>query len=396
MKKIYFLVDEFPRLGGAEVVTDRLAQELANRGIPVTVVCRTKGAQKYKGGAYTTRCWSPLSYAQKRSAIQGIPLIMKPLGFTLVALRKVKKLAWAVDITEKILSRRIVSSWDADDIVVATRGDILDIFLAQSDFRRRGSQVPLIINQFHTSLDPLGEYGAFIEESYRNRDVISGLTVLSQRCQESFIGEWRLPVLVLPNPNPSDAEYVLRDFSKTVVVAARLVESKQVDISIQAFKKFISYPEFSDWSMRIFGAGTEEENLKKYVKELGLDTQVSFMGLTAPGKMFSRAGLHLMCSRFEGRPLVIQEAGCYGIPTIAFNVSGGVHDLVHSLSGGLAEPGDLESLVELMKVNARLAGQRENAQRIVNQVYQYDVERVATRFVSWLNELKVTKSTKAY
>ena len=60
MKKIYFLVDEFPRLGGVEVVTDRLAQELANRGIPVTVVCRTKGSQKYKGGAYTTQCWSPL------------------------------------------------------------------------------------------------------------------------------------------------------------------------------------------------------------------------------------------------------------------------------------------------------------------------------------------------
>lgn len=122
MKKIYFLVDEFPRLGGAEVVTDRLAQELANRGIPVTVVCRTRGAQKSKSRAYAIQCWSPLSYAEKRSAIQGIPLIMKPLGFTLVALRKVKKLAWAVDITEKIFSRRVVSSWGADDIVVATRG----------------------------------------------------------------------------------------------------------------------------------------------------------------------------------------------------------------------------------------------------------------------------------
>lgn len=394
MKKIYFLVDEFPRLGGAEVVTDRLAQELANRGIPVTVVCRTRGAQKSKSRAYAIQCWSPLSYAEKRSAIQGIPLIMKPLGFTLVALRKVKKLAWAVDITEKIFSRRVVSSWGADDIVVATRGDILDIFLAQSNLRHRGGQLPLIINQFHTSLDPLGEYGAFIEESYRNRDVISGLTVLSQRCQKSFIGEWGLPVLVLPNPNPSDADYVLRDFSKTVVVAARLVESKQVDISIQAFKKFISYPEFSDWNMKVFGAGTEEENLKKYVKELGLEAQVSFMGLSAPGKMFSQAGLHLMCSRFEGWSLVTQEAGCYGVPTIAFDVSGGVHDLVNSLNGDLAEPGDLESLVELMKAKARLSAQQENAQRIISQVYQYDVEKIATRFVSWLNELQVAKSTK--
>lgn len=36
-----------------------------------------------------------------------------------------------------------------------------------------------------------------------------------------------------------------------------------------------------------------------------------------------------------------QEAGCYGVPTIAFNVSGGFHDLVTSLNGDLAEPGDL-------------------------------------------------------
>lgn len=391
MKKIYFLVDEFPRLGGAEVVTDRLAQELATQGVDVTVVCKTFGVQKNRKRAYAVRCWSPLNYAQKRSALQGIPTFLKPLGASLIILRKLKKLAGAVNVTEKILSRRIASSWSEDDIIVSTRGDILDEFLSQSNLLDGKHKLPLIVNQFHTSLDPLGEYGAFIEESYKNRDVISGLTVLSQRCQESFIGDWRLPTLVLPNPNPPSNENVLRDFSKTVVVAARLVESKQVDVSIKAFKKFTAYSEFSDWNMKIYGAGVEESNLKSYVHELGLDERVSFMGVTAPGRMFSQAGLHLMTSRFEGRSLVIQEAGCYGVPTIAFDVSGGVHELVTSLCGGLAEPGNLEALVELMKVNARLASQQEHAQRIISQSHEYDVEKVATRLVSWLNELKATK-----
>ena len=393
MKNIYFLVDEFPRLGGLEVVTDRLAQDLANRGIPVTIVCRTRGQKKdHIERAYSIQCWSPLNYAQKHSALQGVPLVMKPLALTLIVLRKIKKLAWAVDITEKIISRKIVSSWGTDDIVVATRGDILDSFLAQSGLVRERNQIPTIINQFHTSLDPLGEYGAFIEESYRNRDVISGFTVLSRRCQESFISRWGTPILVLPNPNPPDMEHLLRDFSKTVVVAARLVESKQVGMSIQAFQKFISSPEFSDWSMKIYGAGVEEGNLKKYVKDLGLDAQVTFMGLSSPGKMFSQAGLHLMSSRFEGWSLVTQEAGCYGVPTVAFNVSGGVQQLVTSLQGGLAEPFNIDELVEMMRVKARSAAHQEYARHIMNQSQRYNVEDVVDYFISWLNSLQLTEN----
>lgn len=390
MKKIYFLVDEFPRLGGGEVVTDRLAQELTVRDIDVTVICRTPGFYKIQERSYTVQCWSPLSYAQKRSALQGLSLIMQPLGLLLIVLRKINMLSMGVNFTEKILSRRIASTWDKDDVVIATRGDILDVFLTQSGLRGNKENLPIIINQFHTSLDPLGEYGAFLEESQKNCDVIDGLTVLSRRCKESFIQGWGIPVLVLPNPNPTGEGKKLRDFSKTVVVAARFVESKQIDVSIRAFKKFVSDAEFSDWNMKIYGAGAEEANLRALVKGLNLESQIAFMGLSSPGEMFAQAGLHLMCSRFEGWSLVTQEAGCYGVPTVAFDVSGGVHSLVTSLNGGLAELGDIEGLVTLMKSHALLSSQQEHAQKIMEQSRRYDVEEVATYFLRWLDKLRVT------
>lgn len=149
-RAIYFLVDEFPRFGGAETVTDRLASELTERGERVVVLAKTSGMKLLREGAYTGEYCSPFSFALKKS----------------VFLNKL------VDVSAAIIIKKKIRRWNSSDIIISTRADILLQLISSPAFDIEVKS--LIINQFHTSLNPLGEYGAFIEEARRSLKVIDG------------------------------------------------------------------------------------------------------------------------------------------------------------------------------------------------------------------------------
>lgn len=171
-RTIYFLVDEFPRLGGAETVTDRLASELTERGERVVVLAKTSGMKLPREGAYTVEYWSPLAFALKQSVLRQISLRQVPRGLFLFALKKSGILNKFVDVSAAIIIKKKIRRWNSSDIIISTRADILLQLISSPAFDIEGK--PLIINQFHTSLNPLGEYGAFIEEARRSLKVIDG------------------------------------------------------------------------------------------------------------------------------------------------------------------------------------------------------------------------------
>lgn len=387
-RTIYFLVDEFPRLGGAETVTDRLASELTERGERVVVLAKTSGMKLPREGAYTVEYWSPLAFALKQSVLRQISLRQVPRGLFLFALKKSGLLNKLVDISAAILIKKKIRRWNSADIVISTRADILLQLISSPAFNIRDK--PLIINQFHTSLNPLGEYGAFIEEARRSLKLIDGFTVLSENCRNSFINDWCIPTLVLDNPNPPLNKFSISSFEKRIVVASRLVESKQVDIAIKAFSRFVQDPLYEDWCMEIFGDGSERHALESMVENLGVEKSVFFRGQArTPEEIFSRASIHLMTSRFEGRAMVIQEAACFGIPSIAFDVSGGTHELVKSLDGVLVQPGDSEQLLsELKKMAVNRLQLEQNSLQVRSKANQYDPSTIVDTFLRWVEQIQ--------
>lgn len=70
-REIFFLVDEFPRIGGIESSVDILASGLSKKGITVTVLARLSGIDFTPRGNYKIKIWSPFRYATRRSAIKG-------------------------------------------------------------------------------------------------------------------------------------------------------------------------------------------------------------------------------------------------------------------------------------------------------------------------------------
>lgn len=62
--------------------------------------------------------------------------------------------------------------------------------------------------------------------------------------------------------------------------------------------------------------------------------------------------INLLASEHEGFGLSLLEAGCLGVPSVAFDVSPGVHDLMTTLGGGLIPEGNhrayIQAVVDLM------------------------------------------------
>lgn len=393
ISRVIFLVDEYPRLGGTEVVTDRMAQEIARKGIPVEVLARTKGVGFSASLPYKIRIWSPLSYAMKRSAVSGVSKSMIPFALLLILCRKIKILPYLVSVSEKVIIRGFLRGLKREDVIISTRADILDMILkAAGQNLKSRLKDPLVVNQFHTSLSPLGEYGAFLPETQKNIHFIDGFTVLSERCKNSKIKSWGIPTIFLPNPNPVYTSKKLRHFQKKIVVAARFVESKQIDKAIEVFEKFISDPEYKEWSLDIFGAGELQDDIKKLIRSKDLEGKISLRGQAeTPEEIFSSAGIHLMTSRFEGWSLVSQEAGCFGVPTIAFDVSGGTRYLVESLSGYVVPLNDMKSLLTFLKYLADKSKSDDYAISIRDASLLFDVGIIVDNFLSWLKKMQKSR-----
>ena len=98
----------------------------------------------------------------------------------------------------------------------------------------------------------------------------------------------------------------------------------------------------SDLSYAILGNGGELEDLKNKAVEFKVSDNFSFLGYQKkPMDFIKNAKLILMTSHYEGFPNVLLEAGILGVPCIAFDVPGGIKDIiVDGVNGFLIKNGD--------------------------------------------------------
>lgn len=129
------------------------------------------------------------------------------------------------------------------------------------------------------------------------------------------------------------------------VTVARLSEEKGIARLIHA-AGLLSLP----FQFYIIGEGDEKAYLQNLIHELQLETKVFLKGeSTEPFKGMENADLFLMGSYYEGFPNVLLEAGALGIPVIAFNVPGGIAEIITEDNGILAEDNDIIGFAAAIK-----------------------------------------------
>ncbi|WP_424216813.1 stealth conserved region 3 domain-containing protein (plasmid) [Streptomyces sp. BI20] len=180
---------------------------------------------------------------------------------------------------------------------------------------------------------------------------IDALVSLTDRTNDWFadsLGATAPELVAIPNAVPDGYRPRSDLDGKTIVLAARMTPEKQLDHAIEAFAAIAD--EHPEWTMRIFGDGPQEVNLRRMVEARGLHDRVRLMGRSAQMEQeWAKAALAVLPSRNEAFPLVLLEVFAAGVPVIAYDIVTGPAEIVrHGVDGLLVPAADRESLAAAM------------------------------------------------
>lgn len=128
----------------------------------------------------------------------------------------------------------------------------------------------------------------------------------------------------------------------------------------------------------ICGRGVELENLQTLARELGVESQVHFLGFRTDIKeLLTAADLFLFTTRQEGLPRSMMEAMASGLPCLASRIRGNV-DLIDEGKGGyLCAPDDAEGFAKAINVLATDANLRAEMRAYnLEKIKEYDISVV--------------------
>jgi len=116
-----------------------------------------------------------------------------------------------------------------------------------------------------------------------------------------------------------------------LITVARLSSEKGIERLIHA-AGLLSVP----FQYFIIGEGDKRAGLQQLINELHLQENIFLTGEKAgPFTGMEDADLFLMGSYYEGFPNAALEAGAHGIPVIAFNVPGGIAEIITQNENGM-------------------------------------------------------------
>lgn len=125
---------------------------------------------------------------------------------------------------------------------------------------------------------------------------------------------------------------------KEIVAIGRLRPQKNYKLMIDAFSMI--HPKHTDYVLRVYGKGTDEEILKKYVKDHGLENNVVFEGFTLDvHDAIKSSDIYVLSSDYEGMPNTLMEAMGMGFPVVSTDCAGGgPRTLIKDGENGLLVP----------------------------------------------------------
>ena len=141
-------------------------------------------------------------------------------------------------------------------------------------------------------------------------------------------------VVVLPNPNPVNANQKSNLTQKRILSIGRMDKEKGFDYLINICANL--FQKRKDWCLDIYGQDDgEKENLERIIKMKHMQGHIN---LFSPQKdvdsIYRSASIFAFTSLFESFGLVLIEANSYGLPIVAFNSPSSIKDIVYDGENG--------------------------------------------------------------
>lgn len=307
MKNIVLVIDDLKR-AGAEQSTVKLANAFIERNYNVSLIIIKNIVEfeisnkinlislNYEKGKVF---FNNLYYAKKlKNTIDSIEQKSGKINFISVSLG---------------LSQRLMSSLNFDNAYYMLRGNTSNAKIGKRTGIKKAIKTLKLKNL------------------YNNKNIIC----VSMGVEEDIMNIGVHPKTVKTIYNPYDFNYIkemsLKELECTIpkdkylIHVGRFSKVKRHDILINAFYKLKN----KEMKLLLLGEGDEEDNIKKLVKELGLEDRVLFLGLQSnPYPLMKNATLLLLSSDNEGLPSVIIESLILGVRVVSTDCPSGPKEIL--------------------------------------------------------------------
>jgi len=206
-------------------------------------------------------------------------------------------------------------------------------------------------------------------------------------------------LIVVPNGiEPQDVLSRPAEFAKqqekclTLLSVSNLFQTKGVDLNLYALQRICK--KYSELRYVLIGGGSEEKELRKLVKELGLERQVEFLGRQPHNRVMAymaACDVFTLPSWNEGFGIVYLEAMANGKPVIGCQGEG-IEDFVENgKTGMLVRPKDVDSLVEALDFllshpeEAKVMGERARKLVLKNYTWEKNAKKTIEVYKDVLN-----------
>lgn len=262
-------------------------------------------------------------------------------------------------------------------------------------FVRYFSPIKILICSAHN----IDEGGALREAIYKYTDFLSDITTnVSQAAIDSYLQKRAIsPQKARLMYNGIDTQYFKKRAiahvrsSRTFewIAVGRLEAQKHYKLLLNAFALLCKRQAVI---LNIVGKGREEAELKKLCTELGIESQVNFLGVKEDiPTILSQVDAFVLSSAWEGYGLVVAEAMACELPVVVTD-SGGPAEIVgrNEQAGYIVPPGAVEALCAAMErlmqlpVEQRLAMGKMGRERIEKQ---YALAQIVDRWEALYEEM---------
>lgn len=287
---------------------------------------------------------------------------------------------------------------------------VMDTCSLVSKLATIGMDIPVFMTEHYAFERPQGlsKFERF-SRYYLNR-LYQGITVLTQ-ADLTVIGNRLRNVFVLPNPLSLEVVAEIPHKEKVILAAGRLDAwyVKGFDVLIKAFSKLVQGLRFKvqgslkpsseelivnryGWKLQIAGTGSEKNlnYLNQLCKENGVEDYVEFLGFQKDiEKLYQKASIFVLSSRYEGFGLVLIEAMSQGCACIACDYKGRQREIIQNDSQGLCcEPDDVDALAEAMRKMMTDDQYRESVRKnAVERSKYYSLENTIQRWEKLLDKV---------
>jgi glycosyltransferase involved in cell wall biosynthesis len=168
------------------------------------------------------------------------------------------------------------------------------------------------------------------------------------------------------------------------------LETKQKDPEtlIKAFSEYLK--DYKVGTLLFIGEGPDKSKLIKLVEDLGIGSNVKFLGfMKNPFKILSNSDLFVLSSKSEGFGMVLAEAQCLGIPIIATDCPAGPRWILDGGKAGiLVKVGDVYGMQKAMRkiiASKRLSERLTTNGLALSDRFNYDI--IKRNWIKFLNSI---------